>query len=111
VVKRSLILKNPAKGIIDFEVVEPGSLPAGSSKFGGRPELPTGFEWPWVHEKVTFVEENGPVERVISNPLMFVAQLNLADLAPLQPDLFPNHGILYFFDDYNGAEEGWKVSG
>ncbi|MFC7441061.1 YwqG family protein [Laceyella putida] len=94
---------------LDFEVVEPGSLPTGSSKIGGRPELPPDFEWPWVHEKVTLVEENGPVEKVFSNPLMFVAQINLADLAAIKPDLFPNNGILYFFDDYNGSEEGWKV--
>ncbi|SFJ64884.1 YwqG family protein [Thermoflavimicrobium dichotomicum] len=86
---------------LELELVEPASLPPGSSKIGGRPDLPPDFEWPWIHEKVG--------DKTWDRPLLFVAQLNLKDLNRLKPDLFPADGILYFWDDYHGHDDGWKV--
>lgn len=96
---------------LDLEWVEqPGTLPPGTSKIGGRPDVPPGVEWPWKHERVTLVDKDGEeVERCFDRPLMFVAQLNFEDLHPIAPDVFPQKGILYFWDDYEGYDYGWKV--
>lgn len=59
------------------------------SKTGGMPYLPKGDEWP-------LSRENG-------KPLFFLAQLNFAEIPPLDP--FPRQGILQFFigdDDLYG---------
>lgn len=88
-------VKNLLRETIDLnlELVSPGTLPVGSSKIGGRPDLPEDFEWPWVDDR----------------PLLFVGQIKLSDLAEIKPELFPAEGILYFFDDYHGDDDGWKV--
>jgi Leucine-rich repeat (LRR) protein len=58
-----------------------GSLPLGASKTGGQPHLPTGMAHP--------ADRNGLLS-------MFHAQINLAEIADLQPWL-PRRGMLYFF--------------
>lgn len=63
-------------------------LPAGTSKFGGEPDLPEGVAWP---------EFDG-------RPLHFLAQLNLADLPPRwipSADL-PRKGLMSFWYDTQG---------
>ncbi len=40
-------------------------IPLGASKFGGAPDVPSGFEWPMWNEK----------------PLGFLAQINLEEVA------------------------------
>jgi uncharacterized protein YwqG len=83
---------------LNTELVEPGSLPLGKSRIGGRPDLPPNVEWPYVID-------DGDYE-----PLMFVAQINFEDLAEVdRDDVFPKKGILYFWDDYNGRDDAWKV--
>jgi len=70
------------------------SVPIGKSKFGGLPDVPPGFRWPWVYDTDRHY------------PAIFVAQINLKDVSPLDPTgLFPPHGMLYFFegiDDISG---------
>lgn len=90
---------------MELEIVEPGTLPLGSSKIGGRPDLPPGFAWPWLHEVVEYAGDETSHDH---RPLLFVAQLNFADLAPFCK-LFPEQGILFIWDDYHGHEDGWKV--
>lgn len=59
-------------------------LRLGSTKFGGLPDLPFKMSWP---------ECNG-------STLPFVAQINLAEIAPYDVNhLFPDTGILSFFFD------------
>ena len=48
------------------------TLPAGSSKFGGRPDVPAGFVWP-VFETKTFDDDT-----VKPRPLAFLAQFDCA---------------------------------
>lgn len=56
--------------------------PRGRSRAGGDPDLPADMEWPTV---------NG-------QPMVFVAQLNLAEVAATDPQgLLPDSGMLYFF--------------
>lgn len=66
----------------------PGSHMPGTSRIGGLPDLPVEVEWPHAER-----------------PLAFLAQVNLSEIAPLDPTgLLPKHGILYFFAD---DEEPW----
>ena len=50
-------------------------LPAGSSKFGGRPDVPAGFVWPVFETKTLDGEEGKP------RTLAFLAQFDCARLA------------------------------
>lgn len=81
--------------------VDPYSLPTGSSRLGGQPDLP-GVAWP---------DKNGA-------PLAFIAQIRLEDVAPLDSEhLLPPAGLLSFFYDAqqqtfgdNPADkDGWRV--
>ncbi len=66
-------------------------ITAGKSKLGGRPDVPTGFEWP----------------RHKDHPLSFIAQLNLAEVAALNtPYSLPQTGLLSFFY----SDEVWGFS-
>ena len=76
-------------------------IPLGASKFGGAPDVPDGFEWPlWNGE-----------------PLGFLAQINLEEVAPFDVEgVLPRSGLLSFFYDveqrtWGRAEErdGWRV--
>ena len=62
----------------------------GRSKMWGSPDLPEGMDYPAVE-----VEEDG---ETYSDPLMFVCQIRLEDIAPFDGDgLLPHTGMLYFF--------------
>lgn len=65
------------------------------SKCGGCPYLENADDYPF--------DENG-------NPMMFLAQINLDEMPPLED--FPEHGILQFYigdDDYFGLNSACKV--
>lgn len=69
---------------------------AGLSKFGGCPDLPSGFRWP----------RSGGV------PLSFLLQLDCSALTAqgCNPSgIYPRRGMLYFFYDLSLME--WRVSG
>ena len=55
-------------------------LPRGSSRFGGSPDVPRGFNWP---------TKNG-------RPLTFIAQINLTEVS--SPDLPETGWLLFFYD-------------
>lgn len=73
--------------------VDEDALPLGASKFGGLPDLPPSFEWPiWAGEADSEDSEYPP------GPMCFLAQLNLAEVAPYDVEgLLPSSGMLYFF--------------
>jgi uncharacterized protein YwqG len=65
-------------------------LVPGTSKFGGSPDLPKGFDWP----------------RWQGAPLGFIGQLNLQDLASFNLDCdLPKSGLLSFF--YHADQQTW----
>ena len=77
-------------------------LPAGSSKFGGRPDVPAGFVWP-VFETKTFDGEEGK-----PRPLAFLAQFDCARLAELDPEgLLHRTGLLSFFYELGSQRWGY----
>src|SRR5215467_8559023 len=58
------------------------ALAIGASKLGGEPDLPVGTEWPTGK----------------GQPLSFVAQIRLSDVAPFYPQPpLPLAGMLWFF--------------
>lgn len=70
--------------------VEAGSLPPGTSRLGGPPDLPPDVAWP---------RRNG-------EPQSFIGQLDLADVAGLAgTDALPPAGWLLFF--YSSEEAPW----
>jgi len=74
--------------------LEKGKTKVGQSKVGGRPDLPAGFEWP--HE-----EDDDDA------PLGFVAQIDLAEVAPHDLDhALPERGMLWFFSVLDGDRAG-----
>src|SRR5918911_834074 len=61
-------------------------LPVGASKLGGRPALPAGADWPAWHE-----------------PMAFIGQFNLREVAPHEHDgVLPRQGLLAFFFETDG---------
>lgn len=59
---------------------EARSIPVGGTKIGGAPDMPDSLEWPVWNEQ----------------PLGFLGQINLAEIAPFQLGL-PSEGLLLFF--------------
>lgn len=65
-------------------------LKLGTSKLGGKPDLPPGFNWPVFED----------------SPLSFLAQLNLLDFKQYDTEgILPPEGMLYFF--YNNEKQPW----
>ncbi len=72
-------------------------LPTAAGKIGGCPDLPQGLKWP-------VARIHGSWKR---HPLAFVAQLNLAELAPMDTrHELPECGLLLFFFDMECAYDG-----
>ena len=70
------------------------------SKMWGSPDLPEGMDYPAAE-----VEDDGAT---YSDPLMFVCQIRLEDIAPLDGDgLLPHTGMLYCFAQ---IEHFWRIS-
>ncbi len=70
--------------------VNEDELPLGTSKLGGNPDLPPGFQWKYKDEK----------------PLTFIGQFRLSELAVHEAaSVLPPHGMLYYF--YEASEQQW----
>jgi hypothetical protein len=67
-----------------LEEEDAAGLSVGTSRIGGLPDLPRGMEWPRYEDR----------------PLVFLAQIDLAEAAPLDDEeLLPRTGWLWFFYD------------
>ena len=85
-----LKMSRPAIHLKAAPVAAEGSLAPGSSKFGGAPDLPAGFNWPRWQNK----------------PLTFMAQIHLSDVAAFDTEhLLPASGWLHFF--YALTDQPW----
>ena len=88
---RDFITKSAAQCIrLSAELTRDEDIPIGGSKFGGFPDLPSGFEWPSCQPY----------------PMTHVAQLNCDEVANLLPNnRLPKTGVLHFFVQTD--EEGY----
>ncbi len=67
-------------------------IECGESKIGGKPDLPTGFDWPYYSGNNDGNGENK------NRPLSFLAQINLKDVVEYDKEgLLPKDGLLSFF--------------
>jgi len=94
---------------LHLESKDEADLPIGTSKIGGRPDLPESIEWPYETER-----EANPRDRYFNQeleskpllPLSFVAQLNLEEISRFdEENLLPRTGWLYFF--YSAEQSVW----
>ncbi len=73
------------------------------SRFGGKPALPVGFEWP------RFEAENYEGETA-NRPLSFLCQINLAEIVAFDKDvLLPKKGLLLFFYEQESSKWGFDT--
>jgi len=77
-------------------------IPIGSSKIGGKPDLPPDFEWFHYQRDSLFTGV------VANRPLSFLAQINLEEVEEFDLDnKLPNTGILYFFYEMESGRWGF----
>lgn len=71
-----------------------------SSKVGGKPYLPSDFEWPVFTDK----EDNK------THSLSFLCQINLEEVIPYDKDnVLPKNGMLYFFYECESSRWGFDA--
>ena len=76
---------------LSFDTSPNAPVTVGASKFGGQPDLPNGFAWPYY----TYIDSDN-IEQ--SRPLSFLLQINCMEITGYDTDrLLPKTGMLYFF--------------
>lgn len=73
----------------------------GATRFGGKPDVPEGFEWAYYEG-----EDYGGETK--SRPLSFIAQFDLEEIAQFDTEsLLPKTGVLSFFYELETQEWGY----
>ena len=110
-------LKELVRNEIRVEIAKPNApLPVCACRVGGKPAVPADFVWPEASYKRVVSSLLGPLsflfreksrhEVVTTQPLAFLAQFNLKDVAPLDKEnLLPQTGVLSFFYDLQEVPE------
>ena len=79
--------------MIKIETLPTTNPLTGKSKWWGQPDMPEELDYP----EITLVDEDG---EEFQDPLTFICQIRLEDIAALDPErLLPHEGMLYFFGD------------
>ena len=92
-------LESMAQNSIKVSIGENEDCRSGATRFGGQPDVPSGFSWPTYEGK-------GFDDVVKERPLAFLAQFDCRDLAQYDPQhLLPDHGVLAFF--YELGSQPW----
>lgn len=74
----------------------------GGTRFGGMPDVPDNFEWPYF-ETDTFDDKE-----VKPRPLSFIAQFNCKEISSLDKEqLLPETGVLSFFYELDSQRWGY----
>ncbi|MCL1913677.1 MAG: YwqG family protein [Eubacteriaceae bacterium] len=93
------LVRNSIQMSIDSS--ESGHIGKGASKYGGKPDVPENFEWPYYK----FVDGKGTEKEV---PLSFLLQVDCGQIAQFDTDkLLPESGILCFFYDLQSMTWGY----
>ncbi len=94
-------MKSLAKKTINLEF-DFSDIPAsvGATRFGGMPDVPDDFKWPYYSGSMF------PDEEPENRPLSFICQINCRDIAELDSEnLLPHSGVLSFF--YEMCVQPW----
>ena len=92
------VLKTLARNAVRLEIGAGDDPEIG--RFGGAPDVPEGFDWPWFATD-TYVDDE-----VKPRSLTFLCQFDCAALAELDRDgLLPHEGVLSFF--YETVSQRW----
>ncbi len=86
-------LKKTLRNSIRLKADEKVPTVIGATRFGGKPDLPDGFEW-------CRYEGKNCEEKTKNRPLSFIAQFNLEEISKYDTEkLLPQKGLLSFFYD------------
>lgn len=100
--KLQSILQKMIKNRIRLNISGKADTKKAATKFGGMPDTPDDFEWPYYNGASYDQKENEKKNR----PLSFLLQINCADLAEFDIDnMLPKKGVLSFF--YEEASAKW----
>ncbi len=95
-------LEKAARNSIRLNIRGAAEKRVGATKFGGRPDVPKDFQWPYYEEESNFTDEVKP------RPLAFLAQFDLFEIAKHDTDgLLPKTGVLSFFYELETMKWGF----
>lgn len=98
-IKKELI--KTARNAIRLKMFGGAEQTVGGTRFGGAPDVPDGFEWPYF-------EGEGMDGEVKPRPLAFLAQFDMEGLAQFDKDgLLPKTGVLSFFYELDSQRWGF----
>ncbi len=94
-------LKKTLRNSVRLKIEGKADLKIGATRFGGKPDLPDGFEW-------CRYEGERCGEVIKNHPLSFIAQFNLEEISKYDTDnLLPKKGLLSFFYDVDTMKQGF----
>lgn len=93
-------IKDMVRNAILLDIKDEETYTKGGTRFGGIPDVPSDFEWPY------FTSEEVSDDEIRPRPLSFLAQFNLEQIAPLDTEhMLPEKGVLSFF--YETDSQVW----
>lgn len=95
-------LKKLCKNCVTLRISGEARHDVGATRFGGKPDVPAGFVWPYF-EADTFDDK-----KVKPRPLAFLAQFDLAEISAFDKDgILPRSGTLAFFYELGSQRCGF----
>lgn len=87
---------------ISLNIGGEGNNAVGVTRFGGVPDVPKDFQWPYYNAKTYNDEEVKP------RPLAFFAQFNIEEISKYDTEnLLPDKGVLSFFYELDSQQWGF----
>lgn len=98
-IKKELI--KSARNSVRLTIGGAASEKVGATRFGGKPDVPEGFDWPYFEGEAYGGE-------IKSRPLSFLAQFDLKEIAQYDTEnILPKTGVLSFFYELNTQQWGY----
>lgn len=98
------IINEMAKEKIKLNIEGKAIEQVGASRFGGKPDVPEDFKWPYYYGTGFKGEEK-------NRPLSFMCQINCSEASQFDSlGLLPNKGVLSFFYEEDSSVWGYSQS-